>query len=325
MNRLNAGLAIVGLGLGALTIHYARAARSLREPQQLVASSQPHATSDGQRAGSSGNAVAAGNAGKEPAQRDNAPTSSNRFEPGALAIARHRLEELRNPQSRARRVREVADLLRDGAISELLGHIPLTPQELDAYFLARAERNMQREQARLECQVNPACDPAAIREINTVAARNDEAELLGPDKYAKLQAYRKSMNQDSRVEMLSNRLRPDISLPRIQVEKLVRVLDEESGRIAAEAVQYGLEAGSYSSVGGLVVPHTAARGAANESSQRMESATRYTQRLINRAATVLTAQQLAEFRALQDEALASYMTTLREAQISKDARGASRR
>lgn len=308
-------LAATTLVFGASTLHYASATKQQRARNELALSAtfvQPETSVPAQAV-----AVHQTIAGDDPQQiisaaaSDNPAGGSTGRDPVSLALAHHRLAELRDPQARAQRAKEFIAMFGDW--EAVAPHIGLSPDELTRFLQAFVDRLLQRQQSRLECQIDPACDLPPLQAA-AAAAEQDRADLLGPDRYARLKAFQRSGMDRNFVELLNRRLPAQSRLSEVQAGRLALGLTEERERFAAEAQLAGKTSRRYQS-GYLVLAAAATPGAPDEHAQLSSSMTEFSQRLYNRAAGLLTGTQLARFQAMQDDSLAYWLEHLRDQEI----------
>jgi hypothetical protein len=305
MNRLVLLLAATTLTFTATAIYYARAlsvekARQSRTELQTAAErSEAVGGTDSAPAPVTGKADATG-AGK-------------RHDPAEDAVARYQLARLRDPAGRAERKEQGVEFLRDAYGPHARG-IGMAHEELDRLVEAMAERNLVRAQRRLECQVDPACDEKALTQAGS---RQDLAELLGPEMYARFQAFSESSRERGQVADLRSQLTAPNALSDAQADRLITALSAERQKYATAAAQNGLELQGqiFGPAAGLSLQSASTRGATDPFAERVESATRYNQRILEIASTVLTAGQLAELKVMQGNKLQEYEELLREEAI----------
>jgi hypothetical protein len=232
------------------------------------------------------------------------------------------LEELRDPRGRTQKMKELVDLFY-GSMTSVAPYIGMSNEELKQYAQARAERTLQYQQRQAECQIDPTCNPGALLGSRQAEAKREEAELLGPEYSKRLEAFKAAFLEDSIVHVLQQALPSTSALPPAQTGKLILALHEETQKFEAEAKQSGQLLLTYISRDGVNLLSAYQPGAADEYEQRMESAARHQRKLHDRAATLLTAEQLAQLKTIQDRALANGADRIREEIIATKARKAA--
>lgn len=330
--RLTRVLAVTTLAAATSAIHYAHAWQQLRDETtssaQPVAGFVPAATRS-----------AAADAAPEPWEPRVAPPDAARPLPGeeavtrvigvgrdpvSLAVARHRLDGLRDPQLRAQRVKELVDLFLSGGWEAMAPQVGITDQELMSHLEARAQRVLDRREQLLECQLAEACDVDALRAAHNGAARRDEEELLGPSRYARIRAFQQSGQEYQFARQFSRRLPAGIAMSSSDVSQLALALAEERQRFNERVELEGLRGMSYVTGSYLVLNAASVPGAADEHARRRESAGDYARRLSGRAAAVLTPAQFQAFRSLLDGELAFVQASLRDVEAEAALRGRAR-
>jgi len=258
-----------------------------------------------------------------PTEVGDAPdaTSAGQRQDGANdVVARQQLAKLRDPARRAIRKEQSIESLR-GAYSDHARGLGLSREELGRLVEALAERILERAQRRLECQLDPACDEKTLPQASS---RQDMADLLGPEMYARYREFSESALDRGQVADMRRQLSTPNELSDAQAERLITALSAERRKFATETEQNGLElqARIIGPGSGIFLQSASTRGAADPFAERMESATRYNQRILSLASTVLTAGQLAEFKVMQDNKLQEYEELLREEAIRESVRKA---
>jgi hypothetical protein len=320
MNRLNLVLAATTLVLAGITVHFAVAARTQRAQNDQsvtgtarldgsLANPEPRFTPD--------NSVA--QVAATSTEEDGKPARDTRFDPDTLALARYRLDELRDPHGRAQRLKELAALFRSG-MAGAIPYIGMSPDDLQRYAELRAELNLRGLVRNLECQIDPACDITAMRASRQAEAKREEAMALGPAMSARLKAFQAAFHERRLVNALQKALPATSALTSAQAEELALALSEETQKFDAQARQSGKTMLEYIGWNAIELRSAASPGAADEIAQRRESAARHQRMLYDKAVSLLTTTQLREFKSMQDEAIARYMEQLREDEIAANAR-----
>jgi hypothetical protein len=304
MNRLNLILLAATLVFGATTFHYARTWQRLQAPDSPVASSNP-----------------AGPAADPPEvllptplppreEAGAAAQDSTRRNPLSLALARHRLSQLRDPEQHARRARALIALM--GNWEATAPYIGLTQAEVTRFLEEYAARSLQRQQRRLECQLDVACDLAALQRTYQGEAQRDQSELLGPERHARLKALQARSQDTYFAEQLNRRLPPSSALSGERLARLAQALDEERQLFAAEARQSGMQVQKFHSSTSLWLEAAGAPEAPGGYAQLRDSLTHFSQRLHGRAAGVLDGAQLALFKSSLELSLEERLAILRD-------------
>lgn len=312
-------------------MHYARAWQQLRgsngdPPYPAAAASSAE--------GSPGRLEAAAEAATLPADAaDTLPSEEAAIrvlgvgrDPVSLAVARHRLAGLRDPQRRAQREKEFVDLFLSGGWETVAAQIGMSDVELMRFLEARAQRLVQRNERLLECQLDAGCDIDALRTSSNGAGRRDEEDLLGPDRYARFKAFQQSSREHQFARQLNAHLPASDSLSAADTRRLALALADERESFLAQAQQDGQRGIAHVFASSLVLVGAAPEGTATEYTRLRESATEYGRRLAGRAATVLTPAQFKQFRETLDADMTALQSRLRGEEIEdalrRQARGA---
>ena len=313
MNRVVLLLAATTLTFTATAIYYAHALNieKARQPRTELRTAAERIESVA-GTDSVGPAAAADKAG--------ATDAGKKRDPAEDAVARHQLARLRDPAGRAERKERSIESLRD-AYGPYARGIGLSHEDLGRLVEALAERTLERTQRRLECQLDPACDEKTLPQASS---RQDMADLLGPEMYARYREFSESVLDRGQVADMRRQLSTPNELSDAQADRLITALSAERRKFATETEQNGLElqARIIGPASGIFLQSASTRGAADPFAERMESATRYNQRILSLASTVLTAGQLAEFKVMQDNKLQEYEELLREEAIRESVRKA---
>jgi hypothetical protein len=131
--------------------------------------------------------------------------------------------------------------------------------------------------------------------------------LLGPDHMDDFTQYQTSLGEREAVIQLRGRLSDANNLRDSQAEQLVAALSDERARYQREAMQRGTSVSGWGT-GQLGMLFYA--GDSNSIDERLANAAQYSRRLHDRAATVLSPQQLAVFDQMQKELLAAMKATM---------------
>lgn len=168
-----------------------------------------------------------------------------------------------------------------------------------------AEEQLEQQANYFRCLVDPDCDTSKIGPARDHS--NEFLALLGADGYAQLSAYRSAIPEWQSVVQLRGRLSESNSLNDSGAERLMSALTAERERYMAEASQAGAKTRGWGNGTGML--WYSGDGGAEE---QFASAMQYSERVRQRAAGILTAEQLRAFVQLQEEmlaGLASYLHT----------------
>jgi hypothetical protein len=206
MSRLDWILAAASVVLASTTIYYGRVLHVERAERMRVAvetpgsgahpdaAAEPAAMAPEQLVETTAVAVpmppvsAAATGGRqEPPQEPAAPISKD---PGDMAVARHRLAQLRTPEGRGAMVREGEQELRRMLGTEMeilpgrkLAGIGLAPEEIDRVVGPIVEYMLRAQERALECESDPVCDEDALMLELQPAMEAEMATLVGKERF----------------------------------------------------------------------------------------------------------------------------------------------
>jgi hypothetical protein len=192
-------------------------------------------------------------------------------------------------------------------LKEKLG---LSDAKFEQLVTTLAEQNLQAQENWARCAIDAACDPKDQSRTRVDDRTQELLALLGADSYEDFTRFRDTLQERDAVAQLRGRLNDNLFLPQSQAEQLIAALADERKRYVEETTARGSSTGGWgSNLGTIMYPEDAATVEA-----RLAEAAQYSQRLRARAATVLSAAQLAAFTQMQDELLAQMATFMRPAQ-----------
>lgn len=182
----------------------------------------------------------------------------------------------------------------------LAEELHLTEEHWQRVLEVFAEQQLESRAASLRCRADPTCRSLFTpeqRAINEQALR----DVIGGDKYDDYEAYVRTQYERQTVAALQRQLSGALSLPADRVEALIAALAEEREAALRDMTANGEQ---YSGIG---VPSGFIYYSASAPTleARMASGVQYSQRMRERAATVLNANQLATFNQLQDQLVAT--------------------
>jgi hypothetical protein len=167
-----------------------------------------------------------------------------------------------------------------------------------------ADQNLEAQEHYLRCLMVPGCD------TSKVAQPTDHTQeflaLLGTSGFEEFTKFSGAMNERQMVSQLRGRLSDSMGLRDSDAERLVNVMSEETGKFRSESEQQGTSLAGWGN--GTAMLWYTKDGSAD---QQLSTATQYSQRLRQRAATVLSAEQLRVFAQLQEELLENFASYLR--------------
>lgn len=193
--------------------------------------------------------------------------------------------------------------------SALRGRLKVDAATFDQLVSLLAEESLEQQASYFRCISDPACNLASV---TTPRDRSDEfLALLGAEGYAQFTSYRGSLPEWQSVVQLRGRLSESDYLRDVDAERLRTTLTEARERYAEEARQQGANLQGWGNGAGMLW-----YSGDGTPQQQLASATQFSQNLRQRAATLLTAEQLRVFAQLQDELLASLGAYLQQAQAN---------
>jgi hypothetical protein len=167
-----------------------------------------------------------------------------------------------------------------------------------------SEEQLDQQANYFRCVLVATCDPSKM-----APPRDRSSEylaLLGSDGYAQYTAYRDALPEWQSVVQLRGRLSEANYLKDGDAERLMSALSAERSRFSVESNQAGAQLRGWGNGAGMV--WYSSDGGAEE---QLASATQYSERMRQSAASILTAEQLRAFVQLQEEMLANLANYLR--------------
>jgi len=171
-----------------------------------------------------------------------------------------------------------------------------------------AEQELVPQERYLRCVADPKCDMKDLQRRSYPGDdRSAEISALLGENEDEFTRYRDTMGDREAVAQLRGRLNESDALRDEQAEKLVAALSDENKRYRDEITQRGGTLNGWGTPMGMLY----FSGDSNSVEQRLSDATAYSRRMRDRAATVLTTQQLKVFSQIQEELLAAMRATMR--------------
>lgn len=221
---------------------------------------------------------------------------------GRLEALRARLARLDDPVARAQAAATTRTSL-ERTWQPIALSMQLPPHELDWLLGILVEQSLQNERRRLECQIDPGCD-LRLLEASFRESRLQNLEItLSADQFRRYEAYVDAIPERTYLRELRTRLPSSAALGDAAAEGLAMALAEERRQFAAQVERQGKKVQfsifRVQEYEGDVAPNLLN----GRSNQQMTDD--YNERLGRRAAQILDRRQLAAFRKLQEEYLAS--------------------
>jgi hypothetical protein len=192
--------------------------------------------------------------------------------------------------------------------SALKDKLKMDSATFDQLLTLLAEQQLVPQERYFRCVVNPACDLKEFQKRgNPTDDRASEINALLGENLDEFNKYRDTIGDRDAVALLRGRLGETNALRDEQAEKLIAALNDERAKFQDEAAQSGATLNGWGTELGMLW----FQGDSNSLDQRFADAAAYSQRLRDRAATVLSPQQLAVFVQMQDELLAMMRSHMR--------------
>lgn len=213
-----------------------------------------------------------------------------------------------DPQGRRILIEEALVDQRNGmrGLGERLG---LTAEHWQRVLEVFAEQQVEGRAASLRCRADPACK-APFTPDDIANRQQALRDAIGEDKYAEYSRYTSTMAERNTVAELQKHLTGTLALSEQRAEELIAALAEERAQAFKEM------SADNNKVAGIGVPNGWAYyvESAPTLEARMATADQFSQRMRDRAATVLSGSQLTAFNQMQDMVLA----TLRAYLVQKE-------
>jgi hypothetical protein len=216
------------------------------------------------------------------------------------------LAELANPDRREELLAERKMMVRNSLprVDRVIG---LTPEEYARFIELSAKQQLDMQEAGARCMADRDCQMREFDQVNVSAESREINELLGPERAQKFEQYKNTMGERESVAQLRNRLPDDQRLSNETAESLIKSLADERQSIYQEAAQHGADVSGFGFGAGMIFTG----GSGGDFETTFEAARQNSQRLRDRAAQVLNAEQMRAFNEMQDETLLSLRSVLR--------------
>ena len=241
----------------------------------------------------------------EPARAEQAVSEADikklQAEHGQAFLAR-----LADPEHREEMLAQYRMIMRQSfpRVDQVLGLSPAEHRQLMDLF---ALQQLDSQEAGARCMADPACQLNEFYGQHRDTRQREIRELLGAERARKFETYKNTMGERESVSQLRGRL-PDVQrLGDSTAELLITALAEERDLMHREASQRGETMNSFSVGSGMLFAPT--EGGTFE--ERYEMARQNSQRLRDRAAQYLNADQMRAFNEMQDETLLTMRSLLR--------------
>ncbi len=209
---------------------------------------------------------------------------------------------------------------------DLAKRLHLTPEEENQLMTLEAEQMLDHRAEVTRCRLEPGCRPEYLQ----FDRPNDKRQLrglLGPEKFDEYEAYLGTVHERMQVHELRARLDASSALGDERAEALIAAIHDEGQRFARETEQAG-QSISVFGFGSASFMTAQAFGEPQSDAQTVSAAQEFARRIRERVSGLLTAEQLRQFDAMQDEGLAKLRLMLRsrhDIQNSNESGGSSTR
>lgn len=220
--------------------------------------------------------------------------------------SRRFLAQIADPQQREEMISERRVQMRNSfpRIEQVLG---LTPEQYARFLELQARQQLDMQEAHSRCMVDPACELRDMRWSPNDFHGDEIASLLGVDGVQKFEAYKNTMGEREAVSQLKSRLPDSQRLGDDPSEQLITALAQEREALHQEAYRSGSGMTGFGVGAGMVFAPADDR----PFEERFEAARQYSQRLRDRAAQYLNAEQQRVFNEMQEDTLLSLRSALR--------------
>jgi len=221
-----------------------------------------------------------------------------------LPFAKDFLRQYDDPSQRATLIKAARAGV-ESQYSRLKGRLKLDSATFGQLVDLIVEEQLEQQANYDRCVVNPACDTSKV--ITQPRDRSSEyLAMLGTDGYAQFTAFRSALPEWQSVVQLRGRLAEENSLKDGDAERLLSALSAERERYVTETNQAGANLRAWGNGTGMI--WYSGSGGVEE---QLASAEQYSERMRQRAASILTGEQLRAFVQLQEEMLANLTSYLR--------------
>jgi Spy/CpxP family protein refolding chaperone len=215
------------------------------------------------------------------------------------------LEEIADPARRAELLEQTKLSVR-APLPRVAQYLGLTDEEADRMFTLLAEQQLQAHERQARCVTQPDCNYRGYTSVDADTQQQEMNALLGPERHQKFKQFQESMSERQAVSALRSNLPDQAFLSDQRAEDLVTALYDERTQFQNDALQRGTGFSGYGTGSGMLFV-----GDQGSLDERVSAARRYSERLRERAAQVLTPEQAKSFNQLQDELLANLREMLR--------------
>jgi hypothetical protein len=304
MKGLTLALGVIALCFAGTTVYFARELHEERASRLATEAAAAAAASTQPVAGAESPVVEA----SAPAVEDS-PTipytvmrSSGHAQPSeeemrqmAIEESRKFLEKLSTPAGRAKALEEMKLIVR-ARPPGLDKFLHMDAEQYSMFINLLAERTLALRESATRCNLDKNCRHSGELDDWTAALDAEIAAQFGHETVERYHWYERTSNERQAVVALRGRLPDSARLSDAKAEELVRALNEESGLISKdmERVRWGV--GMSNSLAYVVMDD-------DPDGSRAAAAQEYNRRMRDRAAGVLTSEQLDVYTQVQNEVI----------------------
>jgi len=190
--------------------------------------------------------------------------------------------------------------------------VGLTPEEYSRFIELSAQQQLDMQEASSRCTLDPGCRMQDLHRDLGESRSQEIDNLLGAERKQKFETYKNTMGERETIGQLRNRLPDAQRLGDDRAESLIQALAEERNAMHREAMQQGVGSSGFGFGAGMIF--TTGDDASFE--DRYATAKQNSQRMRDRAAPYLNAEQMRAFNEMQDETLLSLRSALRQKEMS---------
>lgn len=211
------------------------------------------------------------------------------------------LAKLEDPAQRAQLLEERKNLYQS-AYAGLPEYLGFDDYQYERFIEMIARHELEMQEAGLRCWLDTSCKSRGVGPDLMNAQRREISDEFGAQTMDSYRHFQHTQGERQMVKELRARLPDQYRLMDAQREPLVTALHEEQRRISSDIRRRGLHVSNFNNV-----IYTPEPGAAPDS-EVSRATHEYNRMLRDRAATVLTPEQLAAYERMQTEALRSFQS-----------------
>ena len=315
MKRLSWTLGLIALFFAATTVYFARALhveRAHSAAAVTAASPEAAAVPAETRARPAANAGASAVPGQSATSKAPAASSTavspdfpfavttsgsgseltrEQMKQKAIDDAKKFLADLATPEGRDRQM-ELQKRMMSSSRAGLADYLKLDPTQYSQFVDLLTQQDLAQRETATRCLLEQNCRYRGERADLTEAHNQEIAAVFGPDVVERYRFFERSYDQREAVSILRGRLPDSARLSDAKADALVRAWVEETGQISDDMRRVGYGIAVSNNIAYVVAD-------ADPDGKRAAAAEEYNRRWRERAATVLTPEQLAVFTQMQ--------------------------